>query len=345
MTTHILAAILSALSLSQGASPPDWYIRRKGPALIKHGQPWRLVGGNNYRAAGGPPATACQMAQDPASHAARLEVLFAQMQKDGLNTLRLWAFQSYAGPSGRDYSAFDRVVSAAKRHHIRLIMTLENHWGDCTEGGVKSPAWYASGYATRYGNYALSLPDYVQGLVRHYKDEATIAAWQLVNESECIDGQALFQFASRMSALVRGVDGTHLISMGTLACRQYGTDVANMTKIHALPAIDLVEAHDYNNEATAMPDCIAANIGVAHVVGKPFMLGEVGLNQGDDKARAAHLSAKMAAHVAAGTQAFFVWSIYVEGSNDGYAVPIGSAVHRALLRGARQFDPPAHSEL
>lgn len=330
--------LASAIFLAQPAYGADWVVRRRGDQIEKNGRPWALVGGNQYRTAGGPESNACQLAQDAAGHARALEALFSQMQRDGMNTLRLWAFQAYAGRSGKDYRGFDRVVSAAKRHHIRLILVLENQWADCTLGGAKAPGWYQGGYKAPYGGYQLSFPAYVDGLVRHFRHEATIVAWQLMNESECTDGAALFSFADDMSKKVRSLGAIQLISLGTLACRQYGTDPANMAKIHALPTLDLVEAHDYGNEGTPVPDCIRANIDVAKKVKKPFFLGEVGVKDGSDAIKAHNMAAKLAGQLALGTQGFLAWSIYATGSSDGFQIDVGSPVHSALVNGMAPYN-------
>ncbi len=57
---------------------------------------------------------------------------------------------------------------------MRLILVLENHYADCTSGGARDDAWYASGYESPYGEYSLSYPEYVAGLVDHFRDEPTI---------------------------------------------------------------------------------------------------------------------------------------------------------------------------
>lgn len=336
MLYYALAAVLFfATPVAQAGA--DWTIRRDGARLTKNGHLWRMVGGNNYRAAGGPPALACQSSGTAQGHTAHLEALLGQMAKDGLNTLRVWAFQSYTGPGGDDFAALDRLVAAAGKHHVRLIMVLENQWADCTQGGTKPASWYASGYRAPYGAYRRSLPAYASALVRHFRGEATIVAWQLMNESESTDGNALFAFARDMSAVVKAADSGALVSLGTLACRQWGTDAANMKRIHALSTIDLVEAHDYGAEADPMPDCISEDMQVARDVRKPFFLGEVGLaDNRDPKVRGARLAAKLRAQFDSGSHGVLVWSVYGEGSNDKFQVPVGSPIHQALVAEARR---------
>ena len=314
-----------------------FFISREGSKLMTHGHAFKFIGGNHYVLAGGPRAGQCAAPgpRDAAHHAAYVDSLMKEAAATGINMMRMWAFQNFAGPSGRDYSNFDTVVAAANRHHVRLIMTLENHWQDCSfPAGPKQPDWYRDGYKKPYGSYALSLPDYARGLVAHFKNEGIIAAWQLINEGECTDAPAFQGFAHDLARGIKSVDGHHLISVGTLACRQWGTDPTNYRILHDSPDIDLLEAHDYNDDHTPLPACIAADMKVAADLNKPFFLGEVGISGTAYSAaqRSALFKQKMAAQAQHGAAGFLIWSFGAGGSNDGFAFsskdPVANLVHQ-----------------
>jgi mannan endo-1,4-beta-mannosidase len=243
--------------------------------------------------------------------------------------LRLWAFQSFT-LGATDFSTIDRAIAAARRHGLRLILTLENEWKDCTEpdpataDGRKSAGWFTSGYySTPDGTYALPYRDYVRAVVARYQSEPVVAMWQLMNEAESTDANALYNFAVDMAGVVKFSDGNHLLSLGTIGSGQAGTSGADYRKLHAVPGIDVVEAHDYGNAGVALPgapsstaNSIFADLADADALGRPFFIGEAGIpapspmypySYGE---RAVDFDAKLAAHWAAGTDGFLIWSFY-----------------------------------
>ena len=69
--------------------------------------------------------------------------------------------------------------------------------------GVLDDTWFASGYKSPYGSYALSYRDYVAGLVAHFQSEPTIMAWELMHEASGEQFAALDAFAEDMTTLIR----------------------------------------------------------------------------------------------------------------------------------------------
>jgi len=77
--------------------------------------------------------------------------------------------------------------------------------------------------------------------------------WQLMNEAESEDADALFDFATDMSALVKSIDPHHLVSLGTMSTGQAGTANEYLINLHNIDTIDVVEAHDYGHNDEPWP--------------------------------------------------------------------------------------------
>jgi endo-1,4-beta-mannosidase len=289
---------------------------------------FRFVGANRYDVASFPPGSGkfyCGNAYSDAD----LERMVTELQtSSGATVLRLWAFQSFT-LGGTDWSMIDRAIAAARRHGMRLILTLENEWQDCTQpdpasgDGRKSGAWFSAGYKSPLGTYPLSYRDYATAIVTRYRDEPVIAMWQLMNEAESSDAAALYAFTVDMAGVVKFGDAKHLLSLGTLGGGQAGTAGSDYRKLHAVGGIDVVEAHDYGHEAAALPgsptstaNTIYSDVRDAAALGKPFFIGEAGIAAPSPMypfsyaERAQYMDAKIAAHWAAGTDGFLVWSFY-----------------------------------
>lgn len=304
-------------------------MRAVGEELWAAGARLRFVGANRYDLASSPPSVGgyvCGRGYEDAELARLLDELVAST---GARVVRTWAFARFTD-GGRDFSTLDRLIAAARARGLRLVLTLENEWRDCTDGdpatsdGRKGPTWFAGGWQGAYR-------EHLSRVVARYRDEPAVAMWQLMNEAECPDADALLAFARNASALVKSLDPNHLVSLGTIGTGQAGTDNARFERLHALDGIDVVEAHDYAQPPTyaeaAEPipgttagapraNSVASALAAAHAVGKPFFIGEAGLTAPRPphaftvEERAAALDAKIAAHQAVGTDGFLVWSFY-----------------------------------
>jgi endo-1,4-beta-mannosidase len=309
----------SAIPYDLGTPPDDadtsHFVQSMGGHLVRDGRRFRFVGANRYDVASSPTYTCGNYYDD-----AQLDALLSGLQATGATVLRAWAFQRFTN-GGDDFSSIDRMIASARSHGLLLILTLENEWADCTQpdpsssDGRKSPAWFESGYYTdSLGSDALPYRDWARLVVLRYRDEPQIAMWQLMNEAECTDGAALLAFADDMSQVVKGIDPAHLLSLGTVGTGQAGTTGGAYRGLHNLAGIDVVEAHDYNNESTALPSAISSDIGDAMALGKPFFIGEAGIAAPAPPymfsyaQRAAFFDAKIAAQWSAGTDGFLIWS-------------------------------------
>ena len=276
------------------------FVKAEGQRLVLDGEPFVFVGVNAWSAASDPSVFDCRAsAMEPDSdHQAHLDRTFSDLERLGVDAVRFFAFQSDAG-GGSDLAPIRRVIKTAAKHNIRVIPVLGNHYADCDyfpsysvdSGFTKDTAWYDSGYRRPYSGYAMSYRDYVAWVVRAFKDDPTILMWQLVNEAQTstlADGAQLRAFASDVSGLVKSIDPNHLVSIGTQGTGQPGTAGTDYRALYEIPTIDVVEAHDYSAEAEPLPgfpdcrwNCIWGSLVDARELGKPFFIGEAGIEAGD----------------------------------------------------------------
>ncbi|CRK41257.1 hypothetical protein BN1708_016873, partial [Verticillium longisporum] len=116
------------------------------------------------------------------------------------------------GTSVINLEPFDKVVDAATKVGIKLLVAFTNNWADY--GGMDV-------YTDAYKRY-------VKAFVERYKDSPTIFAWELMNERRCgADGvrnlprspagcnpAVMSAWTDEMSTFVRSIDPYHLITWG-----------------------------------------------------------------------------------------------------------------------------------
>jgi len=294
----------------------DPFVRASGEALFLHGKPFTFLGTVSWGLAW---SDTCQVSKYP-SQAAALGPTFDEFAAMHLSALRVWAFQSSAGDRGNDFSHLDALVNAARATGVRLILVLENMHPDCSSGVTLDDQWFASGYKSPYGKYALSYRDYVTGVVSHFSNEPTIMAWELMHEAGGNDFNALDAFAADMTALIRKLDTHHLIALGTENGTSPATsadgDPSNYFRLQSHPDVDLLDVHDFDL-AGQFPAQFARCQQVAHALGKPIFAGATAVNLVDTSAssfelRAEQLDGKLQAAFQANFRGFLVYD-YVPG--------------------------------
>eukprot|EP01018_Ginkgo_biloba_P023225 Gb_20498 [translate_table: standard] len=148
------------------------------------------------------------MAIDPTQRY-KVTSIFYQVATRGLIVAQTWAFNDgqykalQTSPGVYDeqvFQALDFVVSEAQKHGIRLILSLANN---CVNFGGKAQyvQWArnagqslssdddfftnptAKGYYKNHVKAVLTRVNSVTGIA--YKDDATIFAWELMNEPRC----------------------------------------------------------------------------------------------------------------------------------------------------------------
>jgi endo-1,4-beta-mannosidase len=245
-----------------------------------------------------------------------LNQTFDELATARVNVLKFWAFQSFAGNTGLDFTRFDQMIAAARRAGIRLIPVLENHWADCTSGGEKNDAWFSSGYKLPYGNYALSYREYVRAILRRYRDEPTLLAWELFHEAHGTDSAALQAFFEDMTQVVRMDAPNHLIIAGldngdSPATRIDGSP-SSFKQLNSLSTVDLIDLHDFEQPSTPLPNHFTNLLLLATELKKPVFIGAaaVTLEASTESAfvkRANVLASKIEATQDAGSVGFLIY--------------------------------------
>ncbi|EAQ84304.1 hypothetical protein CHGG_10708 [Chaetomium globosum CBS 148.51] len=133
------------------------------------------------------------------------------------------------GTSTIDISGFDKVVNAADKVGIKLLVALTNNWADY--GGMDV---YTVNLGGKYHDDFYTAPKikdafkrYVKEMVTRYKDSPAIFAWELGNEPRCgADGvrnlppsdnctpEVLSSWVSEISAYIKDLDSNHLVTWG-----------------------------------------------------------------------------------------------------------------------------------
>ena len=237
---------IAVVDLAPGGTPRSGFVTSAGGDLYVDGLPYHFTGLNFYNANSD---GWCRGAVDDATLDASLDAI--NLSFSGRGVIRAWFFQTLAvsEPSGaRDWTRFDRLLREAASRGYKVIPTLADQWGECGARvdptfAFKTEAWYTGGYAapdpalaSAHGGTWRSYRDWVAEVVGRYKDDATVAFWQLMNEAEVNPGGAfgvcppgdgprdeLIDFATDMSGLVKSIDPEHLLSLGTIGGGQCGT--------------------------------------------------------------------------------------------------------------------------
>lgn len=301
----------------QPAPLPAGFIGRSGTQLGIGGRPITFTGFNIYQANS---RSNCSYTMGTGS---ALDTALTTIGP-GAEVFRAWFFQRLATTNGqRDWGAFDHTLAVAKAHGVRVIVTLANQWGSCESqtSQYKWDSWYTGGYKTQVlPQNTVPYRQYVQEIVSRYKDDPTIAMWQLMNEAEvkkdntstCAPAADLYNFAADVSGLIKSIDPNHLISLGTMGAGQCGSQGGDYKMINSVSTIDVCEYHDYGHENEPLPANLVKDIAACNALQKPIFVGESGIKAasvgGTFAARAAAFDAKCAAMFAAGVRGFLVWS-------------------------------------
>ncbi|WP_412739490.1 cellulase family glycosylhydrolase [Krasilnikovia sp. MM14-A1259] len=260
----------AAPPVAEGKAPAG-FVSRQGTALMLDGKPFKYVGLNAYGMSG---------CDGPAWSDAQLADYFARLAPNTVT--RTWAFQPFGT------APLDRIVATAAKYRQKVIFTLADgrnycgeHDGAVTpEGGDKSTAWYTSGYRTNY------LP-WVTTVVSRYKDNPTVAMWEMINEPGSFSSSAYTDamvkgFFDATAAKIKSIDPNHLVGTGALSEDMKGT--GNYATVHASPNIDVASLHEYeydwNNSNAIVTGHLATVLAQMAPLGKPVIIGETGIQAG-----------------------------------------------------------------
>lgn len=303
-----------AVASAPPPAPRAAFVARAGTQLTLGGQPFRFQGLNIYMAA----------SRGRCGGSIRLGRVLNQIGP-GQNVFRVWLFQPFVVSHGRfDWTAFDALLAAAASHRERVIVTLANEWAYC-DGPLKTLGWWQTGYRTTvFPGDLVPYRTWVRDVVTRYKDDPTVAMWQLVNEGTAetapgvCDEQAalssMVAFARDVGGMVKKIDRHHLLSLGDIPgyCGDSGSDYGTLG---AVPAVDVCDYHDYGAPTSPMgatgSNGLQAAIDFCHADGKPLMVAETGIlveSPSQLASRAGEFRAKFAAQFQAGVVGELMWS-------------------------------------
>jgi mannan endo-1,4-beta-mannosidase len=316
MSMRVAILLLAIACVVLGAplkTSGDPFVRVSGHELTIDRQPFHFVGAN------------LAVMHGPKNRAAT-EAVLEGAAKDGVHVGRVWAFgegdadspawlrDSFlfrAGPEGwvdAGPKQLDRVIAAAGRSGVRLVITLANNWSDY--GGVPRYLRWAGvrvddgSSAAPYGVEDRFYSDprmrawyraHVERLLKRrnavtgvpYRDDPTILGWELMNESTTATTagtEARRAWVSEMAKLVHSLDPHHLVTPGVSVYRTE-SERREWLAVCKLPEVDFCDAHVYpedllRNRDTALLEAALDDVVqlAHHVAGKPLVLGEFGIH-------------------------------------------------------------------
>jgi mannan endo-1,4-beta-mannosidase len=308
----LLLAITCVLLGAPLRTSGDPFVRVAGHDLTLDRQPFHFVGAN------------LAIMHGPKNRAAA-ETVLDGAAKDGVRVGRVWAFgegeadapawqrESFlfrAGPDGWVEGGprqLDRVIAAAGRAGVRLVITLANNWGDY--GGVPRYLHWAGvrtedgrggiyGAADRFYSDAKMRAWYRAHLERllkrrntitgmPYRDDPTILAWELMNESTVsttAGAEARREWVTEMAKVIHALDPHHLVTPGVSVYRTE-SERREWLAVCKLPDVDYCDAHVYpedllkNRDTALLEAALDDVVQLAHYVAeKPLVLGEFGIH-------------------------------------------------------------------
>jgi mannan endo-1,4-beta-mannosidase len=305
----LLSAVSSATTLPTSTPPVeplrDWtFVKVRGSEFVIGDRPFRFVGAN------------IDPLHGPQNRARYREILDA-LVIDGLTVGRIWALGedvATAGPWLRQHALFragpddfleeaylqlDRVLAAARKVGLRLIITLSNHWTDYggapmylkwagkSHEGMGFEDFYSDEKTREYFRqslvHLLSRRNTITGV--SYSEDPTIFAWELMNESSILSTrgeEARMHWIREMAHVIRTYDKNHMIAVGLLGYSQR-REREQWIRVHKMPEVDYCDSHLYmqNSEGGVslqrMYDFLDDRAQLARfVIKKPLVIGEFG---------------------------------------------------------------------
>jgi mannan endo-1,4-beta-mannosidase len=303
----------------------DGFVTRRGRQLLLEGQSYRFTGLNMYN---------INSLNNCGYTIPDLDAELDAVSQAGI-LVRGWFYQGLAVDQAgqgtkRDWSTFDATLAELAAHNMKVVVQLSGQGGDCRDYPVetyKTEAWYADGYRRPEAS-GVSYYEWVREVVSRYRNNPTVAWWQLMGEPEAGRGPGyggacsstaagtLKAWADDTAALVKSIDRNHLVAIGVIGTGQCGAVFHEYDALHAGSDIDLCTVEDYGSPADPLPGDIwngmEARIATCAALDKPIYVQESGIKGtevgGDLDLRASYLDAKLAAQFAAGIAGEIIWA-------------------------------------
>lgn len=275
---------------------PKDIVVRDGDGLYLNGKPFSFIGVNSYDLA--------YQTHD------QIDQTLDYANKAGISIVRFWAFGENADGfqpapgkiNARRIDSLAYVIASAKKHNIKLIVTLANYWPEY--GGVeKYLQWYTQKYKEQKDKDAFFTNIntrtwyrlYIETIVGSknpytnvaFKDDSSIMSWELMNEPRSSikqNGSIVTTWANEMGKAIRTIDTTHLISLGSegfIPAYNDGNNGPSIQESANVETNDLATAHFYlNGQKRDLPKIVGQWYAYGKQNGKrPLVLEEVGFDK------------------------------------------------------------------
>ncbi|WJX44875.1 Mannan endo-1,4-beta-mannosidase 2 [Trifolium repens] len=209
------------------------FVERKGSQFVLDGKAFYINGWNSY----------WFMVQSVDVYTRpRVSEMLKIGAKMGLTVCRTWAFndgdynalQTSPGVFNEQaFKALDYVIAEARRHRIRLLLTLVNNlqayggkdqyvkwaWQEGTGLSSSNDSFFYDpsirSYYKTYVKTILTRKNTITGI--EYRHDPIIFGWELINEPRCAtdpSGDTLQDWIEEMSTFVKSIDKKHLVTIG-----------------------------------------------------------------------------------------------------------------------------------
>jgi hypothetical protein len=286
-------------------------VERSGMRLMRGSEPFRFLGVNTYYLAGMTGVgTECDYHESGNDWQSDVNAYFDAASEMGATVVRFWAFQSYAGESGNDFTFLERLVAATRPRGIYLVPVLTHQWGNCEPEHEWLPdSFFATGYREpgyRTG-YPLSYRDYVDQITAHFTHEPTILMWQMGHDlamtQDFEDRVAIARdFTADIAALMKQNSPDTLVGIGANGITNGGFgewDYTGYETVHRDPNVDVMSAVELTDD---FPELASQDLSaqleldwsIALQIEKPFFVYSGGVSRDETEDYVAMTHAKLA---------------------------------------------------
>lgn len=182
-----------------------------------------------------------------------------------------------------------KILQKMQEHDMYLIFSFTNFYKDgfyvqgddefYNKHGHLDYSWYTGGYKQHY------LP-FVEAIVREFKDNPRIFAWELGNELKVQKGNDVFpklfiQFAQDVSKQIRRIDTNHMITTGVIDGGNLGCTDKQIETLYE--SFDFMTFHVYYPNHEVEAHRAEHETSIAKHMNKPFIIEEFGISNPQNK--------------------------------------------------------------